>query len=312
LPPQNTIVYADLDSSGPHAPSAIAESIARASEDSLIAGQFDFALKPLQAEEIRRAFREFPSGHERLSLDGNLVLLDAGAMLAYAPYRSTILLSADPFEKVGQIQQSLRIEADLVRVRLHDALLTARKVIALGHSASLALAPLLPRPAERRSLPSTALAASGSAILVVRNDDDHAADDTLHMLSDTFGGQEFSLFDASTVFERNWKLVVQLGIAQSSLPGARLSDAWAGGVPVVQLVNPVSLRARRRRQAGPITDIVVEHGKSGLLCTAVDELRSLLADLLSDVLPARAVARGARNRVDPAGEWDILLKAIAQ
>lgn len=305
-------MYADLDSAGPHAPSAIAESIGRASKESLIAGQFDFALKPLQADEIHRAFREFPSGHERLSLDGNLVLLDAAAMLAYAPYRGTILLSADPFDGVGQIQRSLGIDSDLVRVRLHDALLTARRVIALGHSASLAMAPLLPRSAERRSLPSTALTASGSAILVVRNDDDHMADDTLHMLADTFGDQEFSLFDASTAFERNWKLVVQLGIAQSSLPGARLSDAWAGGVPVVQLVNPVSLRARRRRQAGPIADIVVEHGKSGLLCTAVDELRSLLADLLSDVLPARAVARSARQRVDPASEWDTLLKAIAQ
>jgi hypothetical protein len=83
-------------------------------------------------------------------------------------------------------------------------------------------------------------------------------------------------------------------------------------VPVVQLVNPANLRARRRRQGAQLSDIVVEHGKSGLLCLAVDELRSLLADLFVDILPARAVARGARQRVDSASEWDILLKAILQ
>lgn len=312
MPPQSTIVYADLDSAGPEAPSAFAESISRAAKNSLISGQFDVVLKSLRAEEVQRSIRDLPAGHERLSLDSSLVLLDAGAVLAYAPYRSTILLSNDPFLCVDQLERSLALDANVVRVRLHDALLTAQRVVTLSHAASLALAPLLPNATERRAIPSTALRASGSAILVVKNDDDHLADDALEMISETYRDQEFIMFDPATVFARGWKLVLQLGFPNSSLPGARLNDAWAGGVPVVQLVNPANLRARRRRQGAQLSDIVVEHGKSGLLCLAVDELRSLLADLFVDILPARAVARGARQRVDSASEWDILLKAILQ
>jgi hypothetical protein len=305
-------VYADLDFAGPQAPSAIAGSISRAARDSLISGQFDVALKALQPQDVQRSIQEFQSGHERLSLDSNLILLGAGAMLAYAPYRSTILLSSDPFVGMDQVERSLGVDAATARVRLHDALLTARKVITLNQSAFFALAPLLPTATERRSLPSTALRASGSAVLVVRNDDGHLTEDALDMIAETYRDQEFAMFDPATVFERGWKMVLQLGFPQSSLPGARLGDAWAGGVPVIQLVNPANLRTHRRQQFSQFSDIVVEHGKTGLLCLAVEELKSLLADLFVDLLPARAVARGARQRVDPVGEWDDLLRAILQ
>ena len=312
MPPQSTIVYADLDVSGPQAPSAIAESIGRAARSSLISGQFDVVLKSLQLQDIQRSIQALPSGHERLSLDSSLILLDAGAALAFAPYRGTVLLSKDPFAEVDHIGQSLQLGADIMRIRLHDALLTAKRVITLDHAASIALASLLPSAPEQRALPSTALRSSGNAVLIVRNDDDDMADDALHMISQAYGNQEFEMYDPATAFERSWKLVLHLGFPQSSLPGARLCDAWAGGVPVVQLVNPLNLRARRRRQAGYLTDIVVDHGKTGLLCLAVDELESLLEDLFADLLPARAVARGARHRVDPTNEWDNLLKAILQ
>jgi hypothetical protein len=305
-------VYADLTFAGPHAPSAIAELFGRAARESLNSGQFDLALKSLEPEDVLRCLQELPAGHDRLALDSNLILLDAGAMVAYAPYRSTILLSSDPFESIDRIGESLGVAADTVRIRLHDALLTARKVIALSSDAFNAMASLLRNPVEHRSVPPAALRPSGDAVLVVKNSDDDLGNAALDMIAETFPDREFVRFDPATVFEQSWKLVLQLGFPQSSLPGARLNDAWVGGVPVVQLVNPANLRARRRRQGGQIGDIVVDHGKTGLLCLAVDELSTLLADLFADMLPARAVARGARHRTDPPAEWDVLLKAILQ
>jgi hypothetical protein len=261
---------------------------------------------------VQRSVRELPTGHERLSFDSNLILLDAGALLAMAPYRGTVLLSKDPFADVSQLESPLAFDSDAMRLRLHDALLTARKIITFNQSAFVALAPLLPTSVERRALPPVALRASGNAVLVVKNDDDRMADHALEMISETFRDQEFVMFDPATVFERNWKLVLQLGFPQSSMLGARLCDAWAGGVPIVQLVDPANLRTRRRRLGGQVSDVVVDHGKTGLLCLAVDELRFMLADLFVDALSARAVARGARQRVDSASEWDNLLKAILQ
>ncbi|HTT97088.1 MAG TPA: hypothetical protein VMF58_03505 [Rhizomicrobium sp.] len=305
-------MYADLDIAGPQAPSAIANSIDHAAKASLISGQFDVTLKNLSPQEVLRSVQELPVGHDRLSLDSNLVLLDVGAMLAYAPYRATVLLTNDPFADLDHVARSVGLSVDTVRIRLHDALLSAGRVITLSQSASNAMAQLFPGASEKRAMPCKALQSSGSALLIVKNDDDRLADDALDMIAECYGDQEIAMFDAETVFDSTWKLVLHLGFPSSNLPGARLSDAWAGGVPVVQLVNPVNLRSRRRRLAGQIADIVVEHGKSGLLCLAVDELRSQLADLVVDMLPARSVARSARHRVDPAAEWDTLLKAILQ
>jgi len=83
-------------------------------------------------------------------------------------------------------------------------------------------------------------------------------------------------------------------------------------VPVLQLIDPIRLSVQRRRHGGELSDTVVEHGRSGLLSPTLQELTNALGDVLSDSMPARAVARGARRRVDPAAAWDSLLEAILQ
>ena len=312
LAAQGTIVFADLGRAGPLTPAAIAGSILQAAEQSLLSGQFDISLRALSPEDIHRALFDFPSGQERLSLDRTLIVLDAGAMLAYAPYRSSILLSRDPFADADQIGEALGLDANQVRIRLHDALLTADNIIALNKSAFSSLTPLVSKPIDHRAIPSAPLRPDGKAILVVSQQNMRPSEDISITLANGFPDHEFVLYDEATVFERSWKLMLQIGIAELGLPGARLGDAWAGGLPVVQVVNQSWLRAERRRRQGQYLDLVVEHGKTGLLCTTAGELKTLLGDLLQDILPARVVARGAKLQSEPTSEWDALLKALFQ
>ncbi len=151
-----------------------------------------------------------------------------------------------------------------------------------------------------------------SAILIVNNEDESALQDLLPMLNEAFPSQEFQAFDPATAFDGPWKAVLHLGIARSSLSGARLNDAWAGNVPVIQLVGHASLIAQHRRNPGSLLELVVEHGRTGLLFSSVDDLMTALNDLLIDSLPLRSVARGARRRVDPAQQWNSLLRALLQ
>jgi len=312
LPSQSTIVYADIGLDGPQPPSVVAKSIAHQARESLSAGQYDVALKPLSAAEVREAIHALPTGHDRLSLDRNLILLDAAALLAYAPYRARAVLTCDPFLGGEALAETLCLDADLLRVRLHDALLAADKVICIGSPAFDAIAPLVLQKPDERMFPPVALEPGGNAILVVNNEDDHALSDLLELGVSAIPTENFRAFDPANVFETSWKAVVQIGIASSSLPGARLSDAWAGGVPVLQLVNRASLMAHQRRRGGSLVDMVVDHGKTGLLFASNEDLVVALRDLVLDPLPARSVARGAKRKVDPAAKWDLLLQAILQ
>jgi len=313
LAAQSTIVFADMGADTPQAPSAVAASIARQAHESLAAGQYDVALKPMSADDVREAIRAMPVGHGRLSLDRDLVLIDAGALLALAPYSARVVLTRDPFVGAEVLAATLGLDVDSVRVRIHDALLSASKVVCLGSAAFDAVTPLVSRKPEERMFPPTALtvAATGGAILIVNNEDERAGQDLAASLSDAFPSMDFRAFDPASVFEMPWRAVIQNGIARSSLPGARLSDAWAGAVPVLQLANRASLMAHNRRQ-GSLTDLVVEHGRSGLLFSSTDELFASLRDVLLDPLPGRSVARAARRRVDPPAQWDALLKVILQ
>lgn len=312
MPSQCTIVYADLSLDRAQPSSAVAKSVAQQAKESLAAGQYDVALKALSAQEVRDAVRTLPTGHDRLSLDRNLILLDTAALLAFAPYRARAVLTADPFQDGEALAEILDLDADFLRVRLHDALLTAEKVICIGSPAFDALAPLVARKLEERMFPPVALEGGSDAILIVNNEDELALNDVMGYCDETFTVQDFRNFDPATVFETPWKAVVQIGIASSSVPGARLSDAWAGGVPVLQIVNRASLTAHQRRRGGSLVDMVVEHGKSGLLFNSSEDLVGGLRDLILDPLPARSVARGARRKVDPAAKWDLLLQAILQ
>jgi len=312
LASQGTVVFADMNKTGPLTPAAIAASIVQAAEQSLSSGQFDIAEHALSREDMHRALFDFPSGQERISLDRTVVILDAGAMLAYAPYRSNILLSHDPFDDADQLGEMLGLDANSIRIRLHDAMLSASSIVTLSKSAFSALSPLISKPIDHRALPPTPLRVDGEAVLVVCQQSALPSEDVLNILAKSFPHHEFVQYDPSTVFEQRWKLMLQVGIAELGLPGARLTDAWAGGLPVVQVVNPAWLRTERRRRQGQLVDVVVEHGKTGLLCTTAGELKTLLGDLFQDILPARVVARGARLQSEPAGEWDALLKVLFQ
>jgi hypothetical protein len=299
----------------PQMPSAVAQSIARAAKDSLAAGQFGVGLRALSVDQVRQFINEYPSGHERLAQDCNLILLDAGAMLAYAPYRARVLLTDDPFENIDKICELLSVNIDALRVRIHDALLSAYSIVALGESAFDAVAPLLPQDPAVAVFPAAALrsgAGPEAPILIVNNEDERMMQQATALLADAFPQERFVPFDSSTVFDHGWKAMLQLGIARSDLPGARLSNAWAGGVPVVQLVNPLMLNALRRRRSGQLSGLIVDHGKTGLLVATIEELVATVGEFLFDALPAQAVARGAKRRVDTAAEWDAVLKSILQ
>jgi hypothetical protein len=304
----STIVYADIDPAVSPQPSAVANSIASAAKDSLSAGQFQIVQKPLSLNDVRQGLQALPIGHEHLAPDDNLILLDAGAMIAYAPYRGRIVLTTDPFAHAEAYAGILGIDVDILRVRLHDALLSAEKVIALGNRTFDAIVSLLPDRPGKKNFPATPLRSShaaGSGILVVGNDNPGAMKQVMAALEREIPAEKFVAYDAGSVFEEPWKMVLHLGLIRDLGPGARLADAWSGGVPVLQCIDSARLEAYRRRQH-QAAHAFVEHGKTGLLFPTVEELMRALKELSSDSLPARSVARGARYRVDPAAEWDAL------
>lgn len=312
---QSTIVYADVALGAPQPPADVAKALAFQAKESLSAGQYDVRLKALSTDDVKDAIRAMPSGHDRLAMDNNLVVLGAGAMLACAPFRARIVITRDPFASTEQLALILGLGADMLRVRLHDALLGAEKVVCLGGPAFEAVAPLVSRRPEHSMFPPMAigLAAEDKApILVVSNEDERSGQEMLAALAKAFPSEDFRAFDPATVFDNPWKAMLQLGIARSSLPGGRLGDAWAGNVPVLQLVNRTSLMAQSRRLAGVFAEHVVDHGRTGLLLSNPEELIAALRDLLLDPLPMRSVARAARRKVDPAAQWDVLLRTVLQ
>ena len=308
----STIVYADLDPAASPQPSAVANSIETAAKGSLSAGQFQIVQRQLSSSDVQQGLQALPMGHEHLAPDDNLILLDAGAMIAYAPYRARVVLTADPFAATETYAEILGLDVNVLRVRLHDAMLAAEKVIALGSGAFDAVVPLLPNKPHKKSFPAMPLRSShaaGAGILVVGGDGLEAMKRAIATLEREFPAEKFIAYDAGSVFERPWKMVLHLGLIRHHGLGARLADAWSGGVPVLQCIEPARLDAYRRRQNQAV-HAFVEHGKTGLLFPTMEELIRALKELFSDSLPARSVARGARHRVDPAAEWDALFAEI--
>jgi hypothetical protein len=313
LASHTTIVYADLGAEAPQPPSVVAQAIAQAARESLFAGQFEVALQAMTADNVRRSMLELPSGHERVCQDRQLLLLGAGAMLAFAPYRASVMLLGDPFGRTDSMGSELGLDADALRVRLHEAICTAANVTTLSHEAFDAAVRVASRRPTRERLPTRPLNATSepaAPILVVNHEDRGFFEQVNQVLTETFPQAAFVAFEAANAFERPWKAVVHLGVARSSSVGARLSDAWAGTVPLFQLCSPAAYTVARKRYGSYVSDVVVEHGRTGLRSTTRDELYSALHDFLFDPLPARVVARSARRRIDPAMEWDNFLRAV--
>jgi hypothetical protein len=222
------------------------------------------------------------------------------------------VLTGDPLASVEIYARKLESDAGALRIRLHDSLLSAEKIISLGSHAFDTVLPLLPSWPQKRTYPATPLRfsqAKDAAILVVDNDPAERTAEMMALLTQEFPSERFVAFESSVAFERAWKMVLHLGLVSNIGLGARLSDAWAGGVPVLQLVDPQRLDAYRRRQ-NQASGAFVEHGKTGLMFPTREELVRALRELFTDSLPARAVARAARYRVDPAVEWDALLSEL--
>ena len=310
-----TVVYAELGLTVPQSPSMLAHTLVQQSREGATAGQIQITTRPLSAADVNGAMRAMPSGHDRLSMDSVLVLLDAAAMIAYAPYRSRVLLTGDPFASIDGLAQTLQADVNSLRIRVHDALLSAEKIVTIAGSAFEAVTPVISQRPEHRVFPPIALQVASTdpaPIFVVNNESESALEDLMTTLREAFPEQEFEPFDPATAFDRAWKAVLHVGIARSSISGARLNDAWAGGVPILQLVDQTSLIAQHRRNASALVELVVEHGRTGLMFHSIDELVYALGDLLLDPLPLRSVAKSARRRVDPAAQWNSLLKALLQ
>lgn len=311
--PPSSLIYADIDPDASIQPSVFAGAIAAAARNSLSAGRVQIVQRPLSGTEVRQSLQDLQTGHERLAPDDNLILVDAGAMLAYAPYRGRILLTCDPFARAEACARVLECDADALRVRLHDSVLSAEKIITFGNQTFDAVLPVLPDWPEKRTYPAAPLRFSQTSatarILVVGNEGPEATRQAIDLLATEFPSEKFAAFERESVFVQPWKMVVHLGLVRNIGLGARLSDAWAGGVPVLQYVDQRRLGTHRRRQdhAGVA---FVEHGKTGLMFPTMQELVRSLRELLADSLPARAVARSARNHVDPASEWDAVLTEL--
>jgi len=316
LASRSILVHAELGADPAFPPAAVARTIASHASDSLEAGKFGVDTRALSNDDIGHAIRAMPWGHERLCLDETLILVDAGALLAHAPYRARVILTGDPFASAEMLSSALGLELDAVRTRLHDGLVGAERVVVLSGTAFQAVAPLTNRLPERLSFPPFALKTTSSGsdpVLVVDNDlKGDAAEALLSTLREAVPGDAFEAFDPASALAKPWKAVVQVGIAAASLPGARLRDAWAGSVPVLQLLNRQVLEGYVRRQTGSLAEMVVEHGKNGLQFFSLDDLAAALRDFAVDSLPLRSVARAARRKIDPAALWDELLKAVLQ
>lgn len=310
-----TIIHSGLDSARAHFPAAVVTAMASHAAASLNAGKFSIATVALSVGDMDTAVRSMPWGHERLSLNENLILLDAGALIAYAPYRARVVLTGDPFAEAESLAAALELDPGALRTRLHDGLIGAERVIAFSAPAFEAVAPFLKRPPERLTLPPFALKSpvNGSGpVLVVGNEKPEAAAEMLSTLRAALPDQSFEAFDPGSVLETRWKAVVHLGVASSDLPGARLSDAWAGGVPILQLLDRHLVDGLVRRQARSPDETVVQHGKNGLQLFSLDELTAALRDFTLDPLPLRSVAHGARRSIDPPAHWDYLLKTVLE
>jgi len=243
----------------------------------------------------------------------NFILMDAAAMSAYASYRSTILLTDDPFASASQWAQMMQVELDDLRIRLHRALMNASKIVVLDRDVERAVAPMLSQPVRWSAFPAMPLRVSNSkahVLMVVHERQGELAEAARNALMQAFPDVNLIVANDARVFDRAWYAVAHVGRATSSIPGLRLRDAWAGALPTLQLVdgeNPQFVRTGDKA-----AELTIDHGKTGLFSSTVEGLVAAFGDLLADPVAARVIARAAQQRVDVAKEWESLAGELLQ
>jgi hypothetical protein len=294
-------------------PSIACESLMAAASSGSSANQYAISVKRLSSDDVISAIKTHRREHERAAWGSNLVLMDAGALTSYAAYRCCLFLTHDPFTDAADLAARCGLNQDEIRTRIHHALAMASRIFALGDDANAAVAPLIAKPLNNRTLPSMPLRAddTGSAVLVVIHESQESVWARLcKPLKRKYPLYEFVMFSDVCPFERSWRAVIYIGSAVSSRPGARLRDAWAGAVPVLQLSDPGHVRDRAR--SGTSEPQVVEHGKSGILCPGPQDLVSSFGELIADPVVSRMIARSAQRQIDSTGEWIRLAGDVLQ
>jgi len=267
-----------------------------------------FELEEVAVEGLRSLIHRFPLGHARTrGDDSNLIAVDA-ALVVYAPYQARLLLSSDPFLQCDDVAERIEMPPELLRTRLHYALLNAERIVILGHRNFVSVASTVPTPPRLCDIPPSALPVANhkeGSILVVHTDEEMWSV-VRPRLADSFPQEEFTEFDEHDVFEGRWKIALHIGAATRTEPGARLVDAWAGGVPVVQFLQP----GQEQAQTDSYSPTSVSPPKTGLQAHSISELLLLLEDLIGDEFMTRALAQSASRQDIGRGKWQDVLDEL--
>jgi hypothetical protein len=307
---ENLIVY-----SGAHGSLPVSRVSSRARLLLLSAGvnlperRGSLSVQPLNDADARTAVDRFPLGNDREA--ANLILMDAAAMCAYAPYRATIVATENPFCRAGELASALRLDTDDVRVRIHHALCNASKVVSLGRNVAASLQPFLPHKQRVLDFPPVPLvwgSADKQILTVIHPGSEELGTMVLAALSSALADWDF-VRDLTDIFEMPWNAAVHIGPATSLEPGCRLRDCWAGNVPVFQIAGREGRRIRRPDRLLPL---FVTEGTTGRLCEPVEALLSALRNFAADPDPVRETRLAVQNEADWPTAWASIASEILQ
>lgn len=307
----NVVRYFATGRGTPVEPSVLAVELASHFAASPHALTSSMVLEPLTGEEAKSKLDEMPDGNIRTTGDVNLVLMGAIAAAVFAPFNARIVLGSDPFEEIKRAAPLFGRSEKYLTIRLHDALLRANQTITLDQNTFTSIAAVLPRRPVL-SLPPAPLSVSkdpAGPVLVIGNAGVRHLDRIKAALARAFPKLAFEQYDRETVFHRSWSVVIQLGLCTATEPGARLRDAWAGNVPVIQFVDQQMQRGAAKQQHWPLEQMV-QPGATGMLSRSLGELLHAVGNLASDTMVRRALAKAAAARFSGRAVWNNVVEAV--
>jgi hypothetical protein len=267
------------------------------------------SVRPLDDANVSAAVKQFPLGCDR---EGpNLILMDAAAMCAYGPYRTTVLAAEDPFGRALALAKALQRDVEDVRLRIHRAFCNAAKIVSLGRAVAASLQPFLPQKQEVLDFPPAPLVrgtADKQILTVIHPGSEELGEAVLASLNAGLPDWEFVL-ERTDVFELPWYGAIHVGPATSIEPGSRLPDCWAGGVPVFQIANRESQRARA---LDPSLPLFVTDGRNGRLCGTVERLLTALQEFAADSAASRHNSLLAQSETDWLNAWARIAVEVLQ